>query len=332
MAPHLESVAGLSWVRRVARSHVFRGAVTIVLLGYVGTKLDWGSVVARLDHAEVQDVAAAVVLVVVALAIGAYRWRQLLCAAGIHLSISELCRVYAVSTFSGTFLPTSIGGDIARIVMVARRGPLLSLATVTVLIDRAAAFVGLLGLAWIAVVIAPVNTPRGSIAFLAWVTIAFALGGLFVALATLPGARRLHRFVPARLDGIARAAHAQVTLCLRQPRLLVVLLLTSLSFQALVAAQIVLLASAISVHLGFTTAAIAIALVTVATLAPISVGGFGVREGTYVAILGAASINATDATLISLLTVVVLFVASLPGAYLLGRRGLSPAVGEAIPS
>jgi hypothetical protein len=56
-----------------------------------------------------------------------------------------------------------------------------------------------------------------------------------------------------------------------------------------------------------------------------------VREGTYVAILGAASISATDATMISLMTVVVVFCASLPGAYLLARQGLRHVMAEAPP-
>jgi len=90
-----------------------------------------------------------------------------------------------------------------------------------------------------------------------------------------------------------------------------------------------MLARAIGVHLPFATAAVTLALVTVVTLIPISIGGFGVREGTYVVLLGAASVGATDATLISLLSVAVLFLASLPGAYMLARGGLAPALGTA---
>ena len=115
----------------------------------------------------------------------------------------------------------------------------------------------------------------------------------------------------------------------RTPSLLVTLVLSSLLFQAFVSLQLVFLARAIGVHLAFATAAVALALVTIATLIPISIGGFGVREGTYVVLLGSASINATDATLISLLSVAALFFASLPGAFLLARGGVAPALREA---
>jgi hypothetical protein len=65
------------------------------------------------------------------------------------------------------------------------------------------------------------------------------------------------------------------------------------------------------------------------TLIPISIGGFGVREGSYVVLLGGASIGPTDATLISLLSVATLFLASLPGAFLFARGGIAPAVESA---
>jgi hypothetical protein len=177
----------LSSRRHILRSTGFRVAVTLVLLGIVAVRLDWSTLVVRLRHADPQYPLAAVGVVVVALIIGAVRWRGLLTAADIHLRTPELGRVYAVSTFTGTFLPTTVG---------------------------------------------------------------------------------------RRVQGLARVTRDQVRECLRRPRLLVMLLLSSLAFQALIAVQLVLLARAIDVRLAFPIAAVALALVTVATLAPISIGGF----------------------------------------------------------
>ena len=55
--------------------------------------------------------------------------------------------------------------------------------------------------------------------------------------------------------------------------------------------------------------------------APISIGGYGVREGSYVLVVGYAGVSATDATLFSLLSAAAFALASLPGALaLLVRR------------
>ena len=54
-------------------------------------------------------------------------------------------------------------------------------------------------------------------------------------------------------------------------------------------------------------------LILLITLVPISIAGFGVREGGTVLVLGAAGISATDATVLSLTGVTALVVASIPG-------------------
>ena len=85
-----------------------------------------------------------------------------------------------------------------------------------------------------------------------------------------------------------------------------------------------LLARAIELDVSYTLLAVVMPLVLVATLVPISIAGFGVREGGYVALLAEAGISAGDATLFSLLNVAALAIATLPGAFAL----LLPAVTE----
>lgn len=317
-------------LRRVLGSIWLRIAVTIALLAIVAAQIDWATMERRLSNGHPEDFAAAVALLVVALGIGAWRWHLLLRAAGIALAVPRLLRVYAVSTFSNTFLPTTVGGDVARALLVARRGKPLTRAAVTVLVDRIAGLVGLVGLAWLAFALDAGSVPAGAQSLLAIVTVALAASTILAA-AALRGAGALRRLVPARLGAMARESWSLVQGYARSPLLMLAIVLSSIVFQALVALQLVMLASAIDVELPFATAAVALALVTLATLLPVSIGGFGVREGTYVVLLGGASIAATNATLISVLTVAALFFASLPGAYLLARGGLAPALETTSP-
>lgn len=312
-------------VRSVVASLWFRALVTILLVGLVASQLDWHAVAARIAHGEFQYLALALALVVLALLIGAYRWRVLLEASELKIGAAETVRIYMVATFSGTFLPTTAGADLVRTLLVGRRLEVLRRTAVTVVFDRAAAFAGLLCLAWIGIAVQPQAVATRDVGLLAWLTLACALGAAAVVVGTLRDTSRAWRLLPSRMAGYARDCSVQIGGYFRQPLLLAKVLLSSLLVQVLIAIQVVLLARAIGVHLNVATAAVAVSLVTVVTLLPISIGGFGVREGTYVAVLGIASINATNATLISLLTVVTLFAASLPGAYLLARRGMRPA-------
>jgi hypothetical protein len=73
---------------------------------------------------------------------------------------------------------------------------------------------------------------------------------------------------------------------------------------------LVLLAEAIGFDLPFSLAAVTAAVVLLAMLLPISIGGFGVREAGFVVLLGEAGIGTTDATLLSLLSALVILLAS----------------------
>jgi glycosyltransferase 2 family protein len=329
MSTEAEGRSPLRALRRVAESTAARIITTLVLLGVVALQINWGRMAGRVRHGHPLDFLLAVALVLAALIVGACRWWLLLQRADVRLSAPRLARVYAVSTFSGTFLPTTIGSDVTRALLVARRGSLLARVAITIVVDRAGGLVGLIGMAWIAFALHSKGVPDSARVFLAWVSAATLVGALLVTLAVFRGSRLARSLVPKRLESVARQSRSLVADYARDPWVLLVLVLSSLLFQALISLQLVMLARAIDVHLPFATAAVVLALVTVVTLIPISIGGFGVREGTYVVLLGGVSIAATDATLISLLSVATLFLASLPGALILARGGLSPALQTA---
>ena len=66
--------------------------------------------------------------------------------------------------------------------------------------------------------------------------------------------------------------------------------------------------------------AVILPLVLVATLMPISIAGFGVREGAFVALLAETGVASADALLLSLATVAAVAIASLPGGVLMVMR------------
>lgn len=326
MSPRLQDSPRSGRIRRATRSLWARIAVTAVLLGIVASQISWRQMGERLRHGHPLYFGAAVTLVLVALVIGAYRWWRLLRKADIPLGVSSVVRIYAVSTFSNTFLPTTVGGDVTRALLVVRRGPVLTRVAITIVVDRLGGLAGLVGMAWIAFAFRSAVVPKGAQVFLAWVTAAVLIGSLLVTAAIFRGSRLARTLVPRRLMSAARQSRSLLQSYARDPTTLVVLLVSSLLFQALISLQLVMLARAVDVHLSFAMAAVALALVTVVTLIPVSIGGFGVREGSYVVILGGVSIVATDAALISVLSVATLFLASLPGAVMLARGGVAPAL------
>lgn len=322
------------WLSRLGRlggSIWFRAFFTVILLGVVAAQIEWSRMEQRIRHGHPLDFVAAVMLVLVALIIGACRWWRLLRKADVHLDLSSLGRVYTVSTFSNTFLPTAVGGDVTRALLVARRGPLLTRTALTIVVDRVGGLVGLIGMAWIAFAFQPGTVPSGARIFLAWVTAVVIIGSTIVLIGVFRGSKLVRALVPQRIMATASQWRSLLRSYASDPTTIIVLVAFSLVYQALISLQLVMLGRAIDVHLTFATAAVVLALVTVVTLIPISIGGFGVREGTYVVLLSGISIAATEATLISVLSVAALFIASLPGAFMLVQGGVRP-VFEVAPS
>ncbi len=315
-------------VRAVVGSIWLRITVTVGLLVLVFSGIDWDSVREGLLDGDPWWFVAAVAALVAALVVGALRWRALLEIAGIHLSAGQLGRVYAVSTFAQTFLPTTVGGDIARSLLVTRNGPILARTASTVVVDRAGGLAGLLAVAWIAIAAGSGPVPHHAVAGLGWATLGVALGAAVVVVLLLRRPRWFMRLIPARAFETARNAGRVARDVVRNPGALVFLLSTSVLFQALVAFQVWALARCLGDHPSFGAAAVTLTLVTFATLIPLSIGGFGIREGSYVVLLGSVGVNTTNATLISLGTVVVLLVASLPGAVLMITHGMRPALEQ----
>ena len=95
-------------------------------------------------------------------------------------------------------------------------------------------------------------------------------------------------------------------------------LILGLAFQALMVGAIWALGK--SLRLGTPPALLAVVapLVSVATLVPISVAGFGVREAAFIALLAEVGVTSADATLLSSLSVAAASIA------LAAARGPSP--------
>jgi glycosyltransferase 2 family protein len=302
----LHGVVGSIWVR---------GLVTALLLALVATQVDWGAAADRLAEGSWAWFAAAVATLFASQLIAAVRWRLLLSGAGLGMPLSRVVRAYLIGTFLNGFLPTAFGGDAARAWIVARRGPPLVRALLSVVVDRFLAFWCLVALAWIVLPTDPDAVPRSlEVALLALTAGGLAVSALLLWLSLRRGGQSLAERLPDRVLGWARETRETLRLYGDQPKMLGLALLLGLAFQLLVVVAVYLLAKAIDLEIAFALLAVVTPLVLAVTLVPISIAGFGVREGGTVLLLDPAGYNATEATLLSLIGVAALLVASLPGA------------------
>lgn len=311
--------------RRVGTSVALRAAVSLVLLAIVALQIDWPAAAARLAQGQWPWFAAAVGLLGLALIVGALRWHGLLAGVGVRVPGSRALRAYAIGTFANNFLPTSFGGDAVRAWLVGRSGPPLVRSLASVFVDRASALACLLGVGWTAVAIpGAAAVPASLVSALAVLTAvgAGAIGLLALALR----ARGVGARLPVGLARAAREARDALVAYRGQRRLAVQALALGVVFQALTVTATWMIARALELAVPLAVVAVAVPLVLAASLVPISIAGFGVREGGFVLVLAQVGVPATEAALLSLLSVAALALSSLPGALamLSGSGGTYP--------
>jgi glycosyltransferase 2 family protein len=305
MRERARSAAGSIWARAL---------VTGALLALVASRVDWSAAADRLAEGSWAWFGAAVAVLFASQAIAALRWRLLLDGAELERPVFAVLRAYLVGVFANNFLPTSVGGDFTRAWLVARGGPPLVRALLSVVVDRFMALWCLVAVAWLALAADPSSVPGDLATALLLVSGAGLAASALLIWFSLRGGRSLARRLPERVLGWARETRATLRLYRAQPRMLALVALLGLLFQALAVLAVWMVARAIDLHPSFALLAVVAPLVLLITLVPISIAGFGVREGGMVLLLGAAGYSATEATLLSLVGVAALVLSSLPGA------------------
>jgi uncharacterized membrane protein YbhN (UPF0104 family) len=317
----------LELLRRLAGSLWVRALVSAGLLAAVATQIDFGLIRSRLSGGSWGWFALAVVALFASFVVGGVRWHIFLEAAGIDSTPVKAVRAYLIGTFTTNFLPTQIGGDVTRIFIAAGPG-LRTRAAVTVILDRATALACMIAVGWFLIALDPGAVPGQLYAALASATAAFAVVAVLGLLLFRTGA--LRRLLPSRVSPFAGEAKVALTACLRRSPLTRTLLI-GLGFQGLVYLAAWLVARSISLGVPFAVIAAVMAPVLILSTAPVSIGGFGVREGSYVLLLSYAGVGATNATLFSLLSAAAFALASVPGALALLRRPGTSSVPEPSP-
>lgn len=290
----------------------------IVILNQVGLRETWNS----LSGANWGIIAVAFALFVLTLPLRALRWQALLDGLQIHVPLPRLTVLYFVGTFFNIFLPTGVGGDVVRAVELtqnSQRGPE---AVGTVFVDR---LTGLLVLFVIALVALPFSfhlLETEVIIAIVVMALTGVIGGWLLLQADLLGRMgRWLTFLPAqdKLEKLYRAVGG----CGR--RALLGALLISVLFNLMNILVNYLVALSLGVHLSLWYFFAFVPLISFSLTLPISLGGLGVREGTYVLLFGQAGVPPEKALALSLAYYAITVVTGLLGGLLYaveGARGL----------
>lgn len=247
--------------------------------------------------------------------LAAYRWQLIMN----RLSFRESTPFYVRSYFKGSFfnqvLPGSIGGDAVRIIDLVRRGYEKKEALYGVFVDRVVGLVGLLVLNLAANNLLPNHFPDWLFLIIDLITLGGIAGFVvmmnldrFTFLRGIKGLDLLHRL------GV-RLKKLYVSNALLLKHILISVIVHLFSVLA-----IFFLALSVDLKGGLEIFLIAVPPVFLLTIVPISLAGWGVREGAMVGILTLAGLAQTKILAVSILYGLLLILSALPGAWFWNRK------------
>ncbi len=306
-------------------------AVTAGLIWFALRDVTLPQLGVRLAGADAGLLVAALAVLFLMSFLAGVRWQAISWLAGAPLNHVAARRGLFIGLFFNQTLPSSIGGDAMRIWLVNREGAPLTAAVASVLLDRA---VGLAALAWVAVlgVFALVDT-GGVALWLGALAVLLGLAALFCfALLVWLGGPAGRGFGRRAWTKPVRATAAAARRLVKFRRLGALVLAQSLAIHLLLVAAAALLFAAIGAPapffclLGapapFFYLLGAVPLVMLMAVAPVSLGGWGVRETAMVAALAPVALSPADSLTGSVLLGLGLLITGLPGGiwWLLVRR------------
>lgn len=238
------------------------------------------------------------------------RWALIMRALGVSLDWLAGWRILMISLWFNQVLPSSVGGDAVRMWLLRRRGVQWSDAVKGVAADRFTALIGLIALmvAGLPFLLSRV-TNEAAILAIGGLTLAGVAGTVvLLTLDRLP--KRLIAF-PAVASFVRFGALVRFLLLQSERRGL--LFGSALLIHLVTAAACYALARGVGAQLSVLDAGILIPPVVLLTAVPISISGWGVREGAMVACLGLAGVPSEEALSVSLLLGAISVIIGLAG-------------------
>jgi len=261
----------------------------------------------------------------------AYKWKILLDAKGIPCSFGRLIVIYFQGTFWGNLFPSTLGGDAVRAYELTRDGAWATDVISSVIMER---FIGFLSSAVMALMVAPFffffapSFPP----LLLGLLIAFLATGIVLLLLVIrgsvpPSLQRLLSRLPwtAKIGDIA----ASFVRYGRHTRELTRFFLWSFGEQILPVFTFYFLALTLDRPLPLSALILIIPMAQFFARIPVSLSGFGVQEGLFVALFSFFGLSSTQAFALGFASNLGNLLVGLPGAFFYLRpRPVGPSPGS----
>ena len=292
-----------------------RVIVSAVLLAVLVSKIHIGDLLPEQRQlSTVAFLVAGLLITGLGIVLSAWRWQRVLEVFDARLPLRTLTGHYFAGQFVGNVLPSTVGGDVVRVTRATTTTGSGTVAFASVVLERLTGFIVLPLLVFVGFLFRPSLLDNNH----AWIALAIACGTLVLLAAILlvVGHPRIAgrfadrdnwmRFIGAVHIGIDRLRH--------RPRDVFGVLGAAIVYQLSIVAAVYCAAKALDISIPNAALLAFVPAVAMAQTVPLSVSGFGVREGMLVLLLHPLGVSTSSAVALGLFWYGMLLVVSLLGA------------------
>lgn len=290
-----------------------KAGITLGLIVLVLRNVDAADTLDRVRSLPASIAAGGLLLLVLLSFLCVFRWQIVMRQFGRMLGFRLTTRLFFEGLFFNQALPSTVGGDGVRIYRAFRAGLPLSVAINSVVLDRV---LGLTSLMLLAALAQPlfyerVDSVPARLTFTA--VFVLAVAGIFMLLLLAYMPAWVRRWKIARgLVALSHAARQAFT----TPAILLPVTLLSIVGHLISVVVFYLLADSLALGVSFLDCLVMVPSVLLLATVPVSVAGWGVREGAMVAAFGLLGVPAGGAAAASVLFGIGMAITALPGGLL----------------
>jgi glycosyltransferase 2 family protein len=311
--------------------------LTAAMLAWILSEVDLQSVGGVLAHANLAWLILGVAVNLLSVGLASWRWQRILAGLGVVKRLPQVLRLVLVGAFFNMFLPSSVGGDVMKMVLIAPDVSRREMAVSSVLMDRVIGLAVTIGVGLVAVLLLPsVWGEPAVIATLAMAVVIFCAGMVTIfnrGMIDLAG-RLIPHFIWARVGPIILRIHESLMVIGRSPRIL--LETSGISVLRQIAICLSVYCAGLGFGLGlpplayFATVPIAVAI----TALPVAINGLGLQDNALIFLLATVGLGAAQALSLSIFLHVLRNGTGLLGGLLFALtrgRAADAAAGEGLP-
>lgn len=303
--------------------YLLNALVSIVLMALIIHVTGAGKIVSHLAALSLPLFLLAVLIENAGVMVSAKKWHLLLDMKGAGVPFLAAWKYYYIGTFFNAFFPTTVGGDAVKAYGLSRRLPRREDAFSSVIMDRLTGLLAVLAIGILSLAGGWSLLSRTAL-LLSAVILLLPLALVLVVFGTDVVGRLLHTSLAQKLGRLALFVE-EVYVSLRtyghSRRRLLPVMAISLVYHMLLVVNNYVLSLALGLDIPLYYFFIFIPVAEILVFLPVSIQGFGVREGTYVTLFSAIGVGSGPAFALGFSDQLVKLIGNLIGGVVYAATG-----------